>query len=97
MCVCVPSTCVQAFVHQCDSGEALINSSPMLGYPPPISLNTHTKTQMRESRNGRAWTPPAKVLHSSLCPSVSAGLTCPHVHTPLIRTPPSIIHVLISS
>lgn len=58
--VCVPSTCIQAFVHQCDSGEALINSSPTLGYPPPVSLNTHTKTQMHESRNSAAWSPPSK-------------------------------------
>ncbi len=41
MCVHVPSMCIQALVHQCDSGEALINSSPTLGSPPRTCLFKH--------------------------------------------------------
>lgn len=36
----MPSTCFQASVHQGDSGEALINCSPTLGYLPGFYLNT---------------------------------------------------------
>lgn len=61
VCLCVPSVCIQALVHQCDSGEALINSSPTLGPPcTPVSSNTFTKTQMHESHISAAWArPPA--------------------------------------
>lgn len=43
----VPCICIQAFVHQCDGGEALINSSPTLSYSPPISLNTQAPKKIR--------------------------------------------------
>lgn len=93
----MPSACIEAFVHQCDSGEALINSSLTLGYPPPISLNTHTKTQTHESHNSAA---EARQLKSFIHLSASVSLQgspVPTLHTPLISAPPSVIHVFISS
>lgn len=73
----LPSTCIQAFVNQCDSGEALINSSPTLGYPPPISLNTHTKTQMQESHNSAA-----RACQKTSCTHLCAFSLPDHMHTP---------------
>lgn len=80
LCNSLDCACTRAFVHQCDSGEALINSSPTLSHPPPISLNTHghTKTQQRTSQKSAAWARQQSVLPSSLCLGVSAGLTWPH-------------------
>lgn len=84
--VCIPRTCIQTSVHQCDSGEALINSYPILSHPPPISLNTHThtKTQLRESHNSAAACQQKSCIHLSASVSLRGqSHTHTHVHIPV--------------
>lgn len=84
----------QAFVRHCDSVEAIINSPPMLSYPPSISLNTHRNS---DARTPQQCIPPRKGLNPSLPECVCKLYLNTHTHVcthiALIRIPLSIIHV----